>query len=114
MAKLSPPILILQLARAGPGLCPMEFTVRERRASYSSLKEQRKMFQGGGRKNLGEKKDISEELEVQEGFFLLYDDGGEDSEKEDSGYFCAYWDGRRLGLLAGKRRMYLGWRRCWY
>lgn len=34
----------------------MEITVRERRASYSSLKEQRKMFQGGGRKNLGEKK----------------------------------------------------------
>lgn len=87
LAKLSPPILTLQLARAGPGLCPMEIAVRERRASCSSLKEQRKMFQGGGRKNLGEKKDISEELEVQEGFFLLYDDGGEDSEKEDSGYF---------------------------
>lgn len=56
LAKLSPPILTLQLARAGPGLCPMEITVRERRASCSSLKEQRKMFQGGGRKNLGEKK----------------------------------------------------------
>lgn len=40
---------------------------------------------GGGR--AWEKKDISEELELQEGFLLLYDDGGEDSEEEDSGYF---------------------------